>query len=205
MMNNPLIEFQKIFDDVLKLSMVIMLYMLNSLNLKQLSIILEKPEATLFRRIKPLLTTGIIQLDVEKSSEQWGKFYKITPSIRPLFQDININYGKNENNFSNILILSKKLQAVGNLAMNLANNTARMIHLQNYQNDLIHHKLSLFTLCKHFHFDSPNDIEEFNTDLNEFLAKIKKFEQKNLSKDSISSHLFYISMSPLKTTLEEEK
>lgn len=200
-MNNPLFEFQKIFDDEIKLSMVIVLNLYNSLNLKQLSIILEKPEATLFRRIKPLLTAGIIQLNVEKSSQNGGKFYELTPSIRPLLQDTMINYGKNENDFSGIKasILSKKFQAVGNLAMNLANTTARMLSNQDYQNELIDHKLSLFTICKHLHLETSDDITEFQTDLDEFLEKIQKFEQKYLSKDSNSSHLFYFSINPLKT------
>lgn len=68
--------------DEIEFGIVTALNWFESLNLKKLAVMLDKPESTTLRYIRKLKDNGIIVFDSEKSEDSWGKFYKLSPQIK---------------------------------------------------------------------------------------------------------------------------
>lgn len=74
-------------DDDIVFSVVTALNWYESLNLKKLAIMLNKPESTTLRYIRKMKDSGIIVFDSEKSEDSWGKYYKLSDSTKKLYDN----------------------------------------------------------------------------------------------------------------------
>jgi hypothetical protein len=85
-------DFEKIKEnyfalvtDEIEFGIVTALNWFESLNLKKLAVMLDKPESTTLRYIRKLKDIGIIVFDSKKSEDSWGKFYKLSPQIKKTY------------------------------------------------------------------------------------------------------------------------
>ncbi|NHK32676.1 MAG: winged helix-turn-helix domain-containing protein, partial [Asgard group archaeon] len=75
--------------DEIEFGIVTALNWFESLNLKKLAVMLDKPESTTLRYIRKLKDNGIIVFDSKKSEDSWGKFYKLSPQIKKTYDAYN--------------------------------------------------------------------------------------------------------------------
>ncbi|MHA2255691.1 MAG: hypothetical protein ACXAAM_06450, partial [Candidatus Heimdallarchaeaceae archaeon] len=78
-------KLNKIIRDFDKFAIIAALETYKSINLSQLSLILQKPRTTLLGHVKILLEDQIVEVDSETSSKNWGKFYKLTGTFKQEF------------------------------------------------------------------------------------------------------------------------
>jgi len=71
-------KLKEIVQDFDKFAVIAALETYESLNLKELSLLLQKPRTTLLGHIKILLEDHLIEIDSRTTAEKWGKFYKLT-------------------------------------------------------------------------------------------------------------------------------
>jgi hypothetical protein len=74
---------------------IITLY--GSLNQKQISFLIDKPEPTTYRHAKKLLDDGILVIDPKKSKEKRGKFFKLSPQLEDFAIHRKEEHEKREN------------------------------------------------------------------------------------------------------------
>jgi hypothetical protein len=80
-------EYFTLVSDEVEYGIVTALNWYESLNLKKLATMLNKPESTTLRYIRKLKDKGIIAFDSEKSGDSWGKFYKLTPAVKQIYDE----------------------------------------------------------------------------------------------------------------------
>ncbi|NPD90404.1 MAG: hypothetical protein HGN29_16955 [Asgard group archaeon] len=78
-------KLNEIIRDLDKFAIIAALETYKSINLSQLSLILQKPRTTLLGHVKILLEDQIVEVDSETSSKNWGKFYKLTRTFKQEF------------------------------------------------------------------------------------------------------------------------
>jgi hypothetical protein len=78
-------NFEEVYDYLLEneiqYRIIAVLTLYRSLNQKQISLLIDKPEPTTYRHAKKLLDDGVLVIDPEKSKEKRGKFFKLTPQL----------------------------------------------------------------------------------------------------------------------------
>ena len=82
--NNPEEAFNYLLDNEIQFSIITTISVFCSLNQRQLSHIINKPEPTIYRHAKKLLDIGFLVVDSVKSSSNRGKFYKFSQDYEKL-------------------------------------------------------------------------------------------------------------------------
>jgi hypothetical protein len=80
-------RFYTLVQDETEMGIVTALHWYTSLNLKKISIMINKPESTTLRYIRKLKDQGIIVFDSEKSEDSWGKFYKLSTHTKTIYDE----------------------------------------------------------------------------------------------------------------------
>ncbi len=80
-------RFYTLIQDETELGIVTALHWYKTLNLKKISIMINKPESTSLRYIRKLKDQGIIVFDSEKSEDSWGKFYKLSSHSKTIYDE----------------------------------------------------------------------------------------------------------------------
>ncbi|MCG3220334.1 MAG: winged helix-turn-helix transcriptional regulator [Candidatus Heimdallarchaeota archaeon] len=80
-------RYLTLVDDEIEFSIVTALNWYESLNLKKIAIMINKPESTTLRYIRKLKNNGVITFDSKKSEDSWGKFYKLSSATKKLYDD----------------------------------------------------------------------------------------------------------------------
>ncbi|NPD88941.1 MAG: winged helix-turn-helix transcriptional regulator [Asgard group archaeon] len=80
-------KYLTLVDDEIEFGIVTALNWYESLNLKKIAIMINKPESTTLRYIRKLKNDGIIAFDSKKSEDSWGKFYKLSSITKKLYDD----------------------------------------------------------------------------------------------------------------------
>ena len=85
--NNKNIEekYNDATKDPIKYGIITSLNWYGNLNLTRLSKLLKKHESTTFRYIKKLVEDGLIEIDLGKTTNEWGKYYKLTPAVKKIY------------------------------------------------------------------------------------------------------------------------
>ena len=80
-------QYFTLVSDEIEYGIVTALNWYESLNLKKLAVMLNKPESTTLRYIRKLKDKGIIVFDSEKSEDSWGKYYKLSPAVKQIYDE----------------------------------------------------------------------------------------------------------------------
>ena len=80
-------KYENLYLDEIKYIIVTALEMYDTLNLKRLAKLIEKPESSTVRYLKQMLVEKLIVIDAEKTASSWGKFYKLSPEIKKYSQE----------------------------------------------------------------------------------------------------------------------
>ena len=77
--------YELAIKDPIKYSIITSLSWYKKLNLTKLSKLINKHESTTFRFIKKLIEDGFIEIDLEKTTSEWGKYYKLTHEVKKIY------------------------------------------------------------------------------------------------------------------------
>ena len=80
-------KYLTLVDDEIEFGVVTALNWYDTLNLKKIAVMIDKPESTTLRYIRKLKDAGVIVFDSKKSEDSWGKFYKLSPSTKKLYDE----------------------------------------------------------------------------------------------------------------------
>lgn len=170
-------NFFSLVEDEVEYGIVIALNWYESLNLKKLAIMLNKPESTTLRYIRKLKVKEIIVFDSEKSGDSWGKFYKLSPSVKQIYDEYMQSFDEQVEQITSDL---KNLSTEEDLERYVVNGILKEEKLE-----------EIPLLKRYFHFisnlqnvmlnEAINKIEEFNKRLEE--EENKGIEEKKEKKD----------------------
>ena len=85
-------SFVKLHENEIQFSIVTCLAWYGSLNLRQISHLIGKPEPTTYRYARQLLDEGLIILDNEMSTAKRGKYYVLSPDLRNIATEDSEKY-----------------------------------------------------------------------------------------------------------------
>jgi len=83
---DPVVEekLEKVIYDEVSFGILTSLRFYGSLNLKRLAQLIGRPETTTIRHLKHLLEDKLIDIDAEKTASSWGKFYRLSKSVKEI-------------------------------------------------------------------------------------------------------------------------
>ena len=85
-------SFANLHENEIQFSIVTCLAWYGSLNLRQISHLIGKPEPTTYRYARQLLDNGLIILDNEMSTSKRGKYYNLSPDLKNVATDDSKQY-----------------------------------------------------------------------------------------------------------------
>jgi len=88
--------YNNLYKDEVKFSIITALEWYGSLNNRQISILIGKPEPTTYRHIKQLFEEGLIISDTDKFSAK-GKFYNLSATLRKISDQAFQEFEESEN------------------------------------------------------------------------------------------------------------
>ncbi|MCK5184389.1 MAG: hypothetical protein KAQ95_08795 [Candidatus Heimdallarchaeota archaeon] len=108
---DPVIEekLKKLVYDEVSFSILTSLRFYGSLNLKRLALLIGKPETTTIRHLKQLLEDKLIDIDADKTATSWGKFYRLSKSVKAISEKEDKEIQKREEEMTKELANYKNL------------------------------------------------------------------------------------------------
>ncbi len=89
-------KYEEAISDDVKFGIITALEIYEPLNLKKLSQLVGRPETTTIRYLKQLLSDELIDVDAETTATSWGKYYKLSKSVRKITDKIREEQEKRE-------------------------------------------------------------------------------------------------------------
>ena len=173
-----------LITDVTEFSIIITLYTFQSLNLKQMSALMDIPESTLLRKLKDLIKYEVLALDNQATLERRGKYYCLSKNVQIMIdsQDFEPIKLKNEGMKENPETLRKaQLAMVGISGINyqLARITSKFFDVMpEIAFQAKEEKIKIGSSHSVLNFNSRDQIIEFSQIYTDFLQKIEKFENQ---------------------------
>ncbi|NHJ83973.1 MAG: winged helix-turn-helix transcriptional regulator [Asgard group archaeon] len=146
--------------DPIKYGIITSLSWYGKLNLTKISKHINKHESTTFRYIKKLIDEGIIEIDIEKTTSEWGKYYKLTDEVQKIY-DKKI---AEVENFGELIISNKEFR-----------NKSEDEFQAYYINELLHKNLEEDKQEVLNYLSLQQNIQ--TTIMNEFLTKRQLFKE----------------------------
>lgn len=92
-------KYEEAYFDEVKFGILYALQKYDSLNLKRLAQLVDRPETTTLRYIKQLLIDKLIDVDAKKTATSWGKFYQLSREIMHLVAEESKQAEERERDF----------------------------------------------------------------------------------------------------------
>ncbi|MFW9922466.1 MAG: winged helix-turn-helix transcriptional regulator [Candidatus Thorarchaeota archaeon] len=99
-------RYEEAIGDPIKYGIITSLSWYGILNLTKIAKHINKHESTTFRYIKRLIEEGIIEIDIEKTTSEWGKYYRLTNEVKKIY-DMKI---KEFENFGELIINNQEFR-----------------------------------------------------------------------------------------------
>jgi hypothetical protein len=196
-------ELLKLLEDEVKISTIFGLYLFDTLNLKHISRIIHKGESTTLRHLKTLIGQKVIEIDMEKSAQSWGKYYRLTSTFKLklelMFSDSPIEWDKKDSYdklASGVRAFSSLIHAVGKFtASYLDEKKSRKFMDADEEGE--DYTMSRFSMSISLpSINSKSDAEELRGIIREFTEKIDDFDRKNKIQSS-ENQILYLFTAPL--------
>ncbi len=183
-------NFEEVYDYLLeneiqyRILAVISLY--RSLNQKQISFMINKPEPTTYRHAKKLLEDGILVIDPEKSKEKRGKFFKLSPQLEDFAKHRKMESEKRENQLGDFINWLKEKHA--NKEIDLIREKVVNQFLTRFKDErIIKHVKNTIVTSSSIQNSIVNNIP---LQIEKLIKKIEYSNSKNLTdKDVLNSHI----------------
>ncbi|UYP47341.1 hypothetical protein NEF87_003626 [Candidatus Lokiarchaeum ossiferum] len=176
------VSLNDLIDDETEFSILITLYTFRSLNLMQLSGLLDIPESTLLRKMKDLIRVKTIVLDNQATIEKRGKYYCLSDYIQKLIdsQDFESIKFKQENWIEaqkKIHLAANAVVGISSINHQLAKISAKFMQTMPEKTSKNIGQEAVFTSSHTIlNFKSKEEIKEFKQLHENFLKQIEKFE-----------------------------
>jgi DNA-binding MarR family transcriptional regulator len=189
-----------LYSDEMDLLISAMFAFFGPLNLAQLVRLLNKPKATLHRKLKELVENHVIEIKSPKKEDEKRVYYQLTEKSSRYFENstptvssLKTIYKDAPDEFINKLTIALRSFASLNLAFMsiLTENIKKNPELMNETNSTLFN-LSVLDI----QIRTEEERNEVKTILNDFMSRIKKF-CLDTSVITKNSHNLYISLFPL--------
>lgn len=196
------ISLTDLIDDETEFSILITVYTFKSLNLKQLSTLMEIPESTLLRKMKDLIKYEVLVLDNHATMEKRGKYYCLSDDIQHMidtqdFQPVVLSKDGKEKFYQTLQKARSAMMGISGINFQLAKITSKFFEALPEMGLKVKEK-KIIVSASHMilNFKTLDQMHEYNELFKEFFQKIEKFEkQKNTPQEYV--HTFHSFSSPI--------
>jgi DNA-binding transcriptional ArsR family regulator len=172
--------YYTLVDDETEYGIVTALNWYETLNLKKIAVMLDKPESTTLRYIRKLKDKGLIELDSKKSEDSWGKYYKLSKSAKKVYDEY-------------MQSIDEQIENIADELKDLENYSEEELEKLVISRLLTEEKLNEIPFQKHY-FQLASNLQIVM--MNEAINKIEEFKELLKNKDK-SKMIEKIKVSPI--------
>lgn len=185
-----------LIDDETEFSIIITVSTFKSLNLKQMSALMDIPESTLLRKLKDLIKYEVLVLDNRATMERRGKYYCLSDKVQFMMDTQNSKNLKLEmDEIDEVQDVLRKARviflSISGINNQLAKITSKFLDVMPEMVFKVKEKQTILGASHRIlNFNSTEQIKEFDQIYTDFIQKIKKFEKQNNTPQKYE-HTFY--------------